>query len=648
MNELLKMILSLSLSGALLIFVLLLCKPLVKDKLSKRWQYYIWLVVVARLLLPFAPETNLMGMVFQHFDNTVIQTDTSPRPEQEPSALPETDFPKQYNAAGQVGSGIGEQLEPDKVAAPSIFEIVKQNIAVICLLVWLIVAIGLFIRKVTVYQSFVKYIKAGRIEISDMQLWEHVGKLVEQANIKRAVGLYTNSLISSPLLIGFFRPCIMLPTTELSESDFENTILHELTHYKRRDMFYKWLVQGTICFHWFNPFVYIMEREISKACELACDESVIREMTEKEKRAYGDTLIKALNTGGHYEDSLASVTLTKGVELLKERLDAIMSFRKKSKWGICFSLLLTVVLIFGFSFSGAYAANISPMVNPNPDIAVGGSYDGKTLYFVYTEKGLRSIGTGSYDLDKVYMLAGDINLSSDEWIPIGTVDNPFTGTFNGNGFYIKGLTMVNPNAQIVGLFGYAKGAKLHNIELRDTDISTAGANITEKKIDSICASPTDTTLTDNRVYEKVNSNPNEKAVMDTLDFRGKTYYLIFNEAQLRAIGTGEYGMDKNYMQQADIQMSTDEWVPIGTVDTPFTGSYQGNGYEIIGLTMTDPNAKIIGLFGVAENAHIYNITMRDYDIMSAGKNVSTKSIAPILVNGLGETRCYDNFVYPKE
>lgn len=72
MNELLKMILSLSLSGALLILVLLLCKPLVKDKLSKRWQYYIWLIVVARLLLPFAPETNLMGTVFQHFDNAVI------------------------------------------------------------------------------------------------------------------------------------------------------------------------------------------------------------------------------------------------------------------------------------------------------------------------------------------------------------------------------------------------------------------------------------------------------------------------------------------------------------------------------------------------------------------------------------------------
>lgn len=350
MNELLKMILSLSLSGALLILVLLLCKPLVKDKLSKRWQYYIWLIVVARLLLPFAPETNLMGTVFQHFDNAVIQTDTSLQPEQEPSALPEKD------SLDQAGNGEGEHLEPDKVAAPSIFEMAKQNITVLCLLGWLIVAVGLLIRKITVYQSFVKYIKAGRIEISDMQLWERVGKLVEQTGIKGAVGLYTNSLISSPLLIGFFRPCIMLPTTELSESDFENTILHELTHYKRRDMFYKWLVQLTICLHWFNPLAYIMGREINRACELSCDEAVIKFLNIQERRAYGDTLLNAMSMGGKYKDSLASVTLSESTELLKERLDAIMKFKKPSKTIITITVILTMFFTLGASFTGIYTA----------------------------------------------------------------------------------------------------------------------------------------------------------------------------------------------------------------------------------------------------------------------------------------------------
>lgn len=66
MNEALKITLSLSCSGALLIIALCLLRPLFRKRLSKQWQYYIWLAVIARLLLPFAPETNLI----KHCSNT--------------------------------------------------------------------------------------------------------------------------------------------------------------------------------------------------------------------------------------------------------------------------------------------------------------------------------------------------------------------------------------------------------------------------------------------------------------------------------------------------------------------------------------------------------------------------------------------------
>lgn len=362
MNALLKIILSLSLSGGLLILVFLLCKPLIKDKLSKRWQYYIWLIVVARLLLPFTPETNLMGTIFQYFDYAMIQTNTSIRTKPEHPTLPETDFSNQYTLSSQIDSENNKQLELNKLTTSSIFEILKQNITIICLLIWLFISIGLLIRKVTIYQSFVKYIMAGRIEISDMQLWEHVGKLVEQTGIKGTVELYTNSLISSPLLIGFFRVCIMLPTTKLSESDFENTILHELTHYKRRDMFYKWLVQVTICLHWFNPFVYLMGQEVNRTCELSCDEAIIKSLDAERRRSYGDTLLNAMGIG-NYKDSLASITLNEGKKLLKERLDAIMKFKKNTRLTTVISIMLIFVLCFGATISGAYAA--TPSTNSN-------------------------------------------------------------------------------------------------------------------------------------------------------------------------------------------------------------------------------------------------------------------------------------------
>lgn len=649
MKELLKMILSLSLSGTLLIFVLLLCRPLVKDRISKRWQYYVWLIVIARLLLPFAPGTNLMGTLFQHFDNAVMQAEISLEPEQGSPVLPETDFADQSKVPGQVGSGDGQQLAPGKVTVPGLFVMAKQNIAAICLMGWFIVAACLLIRKITIYQSFVKYINAGRIEICDMRLWERAGELIAKAGMKGTVELYANRLISSPLLIGFFHPCIMLPTTELSETDFENTILHELTHYKRGDMFYKWLVQFTICVHWFNPAVSFMGHEISRACELSCDEAVIKNFSASEKHAYGDTLIKAMKTGGKYEDSLASVTLANSIALLKERLDSIMNFKKRTRWSICISLLLTVALVWGGSFSGAYAAvlQVAPAVSASPDIEPGGTINGKTVYFVYTEKGLRSIGTGKNGLDKFYMLANDIVLSSEEWVPIGTAQKPFTGTFNGNGCYIMGLTMTDPDAEVAGLFGYAQGATLHNIELREIDILSAGSNVPEKKVDSICAVPDNVTLTDNRVYPKISMDPNEETVMETFRSGEETYYYVKNETQLRAIGQGEYGLDKNYVLACDIRLSTEEWKPIGTANTPFTGTFNGNGYEIRGLTMLDPDAKVIGLFGFAEGAEIYHVTLRDYDIENAGKNAKNKSVSPVLVFG-SDTLSYDNSVFPRQ
>jgi len=133
-------------------------------------------------------------------------------------------------------------------------------------LVWLVVALGLLIRKITVYQGFIRYIHAGLTPVSDIELLDRLSIVAEQAGIKKPIELCINPLVSSPLLTGFFHPCIVLPNADISEKDFQYIVLHELTHYKRRDMFYKWLVQITVCLHWFKPLVYLMSREITKAC----------------------------------------------------------------------------------------------------------------------------------------------------------------------------------------------------------------------------------------------------------------------------------------------------------------------------------------------------------------------------------------------
>lgn len=352
MNNILKIILSLSLSGSLLILILFFCKFFLKNTVSKRWQYYIWLVVIARLLLPFSPETTLIGNIFEKMDTTILSATPAPitspnhfEPLEKDTAL------SNYNATDTQELQNHQTNSLTVSPIEEVLALFMENLW----LPWLIIAAILFLHKITVYQNFVRYIKASQTPVSDIKLLDQMSVIEEQVRIKRAVELCVNPLLSSPLLIGFFRPCIMLPSIEISETEFRYIILHELTHYRRKDMFYKWLVQITISLHWFNPLVYVMEREINKADEFSCDEAVLSSLDSNEIQEYGKTLLHAMSMAGNYKTTASSITLSKNKKLLKERLDAIMRFKKKSKFLFVISTILTVVIVVCATFTGSYA-----------------------------------------------------------------------------------------------------------------------------------------------------------------------------------------------------------------------------------------------------------------------------------------------------
>lgn len=414
LKNLLPLLLSLSLSGSVLILVLYLCKPLYQKRLSRRWQYYIWLVVIARLLLPFSPKVNLTGQLLQNMENSSFQTDLIPQTQ------PVSGHTKTLMPEGVAGLTIAESEgeQPSQASASVLLRLYRQ-----CGTVWLVVAVALLIRKITIYQSFVKYMAAGRKEVTDIALWEQLGQLAKEAGIRRPVLLYTNSLISSPLLIGFFRPCILLPSTDLPEAEFRCTVLHELTHYKRRDMFYKWLVQITACIHWFNPLVYLMSREVSKSCELACDEAIIRQLDAGGKQVYGDTLLHAAKNVGCMKNSIASVTLSEGKKQIKERLDAIMTFKKTTGPVRFFTCLLTCLLICGALFTGAYAAAPAAPVKPERTglPAVSSSYDSGYAKWSVEEKNGRTYYQG--ELTRIFMdIKSDRSFQNFSFNRYGTVD----------------------------------------------------------------------------------------------------------------------------------------------------------------------------------------------------------------------------------
>ena len=407
MNEFIKILLSLSVSGALLLLLILGLKPLYKNRFSKRWQYYVWIIVALRFLLPFTPDTTIVGSLFEKFDTAAITNE----------------IPTSPNVPVPVGTG-NSKAEPIQTNREINDTAMREpfNIYVCLFFIWSALALVLFVRKITVYQGFIQYIKAGNKEVSDIKILNLLSDCEEKLNINTRVELSCNPLIASPMLIGFFRPRIILPVGELEDKELSYIFVHELTHYKQRDMFYKWLIQIVVCVHWFNPFVYLLEKEVNKSCELSCDEKVISILNEKAKREYGDTLISFLKSNNLYKSSLASVTLTEGAEQLKERLGAIMKFRKKSKVITAITAIFTVIVCVCFFVTGAYAA---------PSVAndMKTWKDSEILNEILTEDGVYYIfcdGAGEDDKPLSSVSAGSIKfvlVRKDSYTSIGPFDN---------------------------------------------------------------------------------------------------------------------------------------------------------------------------------------------------------------------------------
>lgn len=369
MNEVLEVILSLSLSGGIVIIMLYLVLLLFRKKLCRQWQYYIWMIAIIRLLLPFAPQQNLMNELFQSakppisgIDNSSLEGLQDEQTSTEEFKINVIQSENTEDEKGNIQSSetnyeitdeiVDEVSNKELTGKPYVLsDIVRQYLW----LIWLLPAIILFARKIITYEKNLQYIRAGSKEVQDIVLLEEFDKLLEKNHVKSRMTLSVNNMIRSPIMIGLFNPCIILSTTQMTVLEFQHTISHELVHYRRRDNLYKWLIQIAVCIHWFNPLLYMMERSINRACELSCDEAVIWNLDEQERYAYGDTLLRAAGRNIKYKLPVSPIAFSDSKKNLKERLGAIMNFKKISKVTYITMFSLTIILFFCSSYVGVYA-----------------------------------------------------------------------------------------------------------------------------------------------------------------------------------------------------------------------------------------------------------------------------------------------------
>ena len=366
MNTVILTLLSLSLSGSVMALLLLLLRPILKRSITRSFQYYIWLIVLIRLAVPFSFDGSLMNRLLppasavQVTESSVtgVNADvlingvnanafspTSASQGGSPDTAAASGSPVN-NAAQSAENAPGTQVVSSSASpADKILKVlvpVRDFTLSHLTAIWLLGAGLYFSRFLVSYLMYQNRIRRTSIrpDPADMVLFA-------QMRGERHIRLMRNPYVDTPMLIGLISPCIIVPNEAFAangrEAELRHILCHELTHERRHDLLYKWLVVLISSFHWFNPLMIVIRREINRACELSCDETVLRRLSRPERMGYGETLL-TLASRNHLPAGVVTTTMCEEKRNLKERLENIMTFKKKTPVAFLLSLFLILAL----------------------------------------------------------------------------------------------------------------------------------------------------------------------------------------------------------------------------------------------------------------------------------------------------------------
>lgn len=372
MSDLFKLIFSMSLSGSVIILILLLSGPLFKERFSKAWQYYIWLIVLLRLAVPYSPEFGLTNGLFREAQArgaAAVEADAPAGPEDNQMVEGKKTIEDRQIIAGDARTG--DLPAAPTLAVPRTGPGSPPDLWQMAGWIWLSCAFLLYVFKMVQYARFSSKIRSGVRRVSEARVLSLLAKTAEEMHIGNKPPVFESPEIQSPMLMGLVKPAVFLPETALQMDDgsLAYVFRHELTHFKRRDLLYKWIAELILCVHWFNPLAYVMSSRLNRNCELSCDEAVAKELDTEAKRQYGGTLLMAVSENARYKRNVLTTTLCEDKKNLKERLSAILKAGRKSRRAIVLSVVAAAVLcgtaVWLGAFSSGHAVPAAPDGTPS-------------------------------------------------------------------------------------------------------------------------------------------------------------------------------------------------------------------------------------------------------------------------------------------
>lgn len=305
MENFIKSLILMSASGGLTAMLIFFLKPATKRIFDPKWQYYIWLIPLFIMLVPIkSVPMNLKT-----------------------EKLPEIITSAQETAEAYISAVTASNADMPKL--PKLLGCV-----------WLTVFSGISFFKIFSYRKYTGILRKN--------------SSAEQGT--EGLAVRKTSLLSAPVLIGLIKPVLYIPDGDLSDKETEYIFKHELTHFKRKDLWYKHFSSFVCTVHWFNPIVYLILREIDECCEISCDCETVKNYTDTQKSEYMRLILRLLQNSLTNTNSF-SLTMTGARRTIERRFKMIKKYSKKNKIITVISVFCAVILCGAAAYASGTLSN---------------------------------------------------------------------------------------------------------------------------------------------------------------------------------------------------------------------------------------------------------------------------------------------------
>lgn len=361
-------LLIMTIGGSVLALFLMCLRYTVLRKMPSTVYYYAWLLVFLRLALPFPGLVPTMGETPSYEPVPAVTAAYSESYVQDNNGyVYETDnidVVKSVTAESDIT--INEEETEDRIVsepAPEAALSIDWKSPAIWLSVW---ALGAFVSMGITVFSYLHFSFSLKKKLMEPDSFT---KEVYASIRGRKPELYFSDSARTPMMLGVFKPKIVLPLREYNEELLLNILRHELTHYRRFDTLYKWVASVILALHWFNPLAWVIRREFNRSCELSCDEMLLRSMNKEEKQSYGNSLL-LMAAQSPLPSAVVATSFATEKKNLKERLNQIMNY-KKSGTRILSSVLAIALLTGCGVAAGPVSKKTSETTDAAPDVKGG-------------------------------------------------------------------------------------------------------------------------------------------------------------------------------------------------------------------------------------------------------------------------------------